>query len=130
MRSDLPGPGQLLFHDCRPQQRLATDIARPVRLLQWNIERGYQLPKILAELREIDADVIALQEVDIGCDRSGSADTGLEIAQALQLNYVFFCEFEELHSPARDARSQGGGVHGNAFLSRFDIHDARIIQHR
>ena len=34
----------------------------------------------------------------------GSA--GLEIAQALQMNYVFFCEFEELHSPFRDAQSQ------------------------
>ncbi|KAK9845156.1 hypothetical protein WJX84_009887 [Apatococcus fuscideae] len=70
-----------------------------------------------------------VMEVDIGCERSGNADTGLEIAKALQLNYVFFCEFQELHSPLRDAQSQGGGVHGNAFFSRFDIHDAHVIPH-
>ena len=31
---------------------------------------------------------------------------GLKIAEALQLNYVFVCEFEELRSPLRNARSQ------------------------
>ena len=46
------------------------------------------------------------------------------------MNYVFLCEFEELRSPLRDAASQGGGVHGNAILSRFDMSDARVIQHR
>ena len=47
-----------------------------LRNLQWNIERGYKLEEILRELREIDADVIALQEVDIGCERSSGVDTG------------------------------------------------------
>lgn len=44
--------------------------------MQWNIERGYKLQKIVQELKQIDADVIALQEVDIGCERSDSVDTG------------------------------------------------------
>lgn len=43
---------------------------------QWNIERGYKLEEVIQQLRSIDADVIALQEVDIGCDRSGNEDTG------------------------------------------------------
>lgn len=43
---------------------------------QWNIERGYKLHQIVQELKQIDADVIALQEVDIGCERSESIDTG------------------------------------------------------
>ena len=43
---------------------------------QWNIERGYELAKVVAALQAIDADVIALQEVDIGCDRSDNQDTG------------------------------------------------------
>lgn len=37
---------------------------------------------------------------------------GVEIARALGLNYVFLCEFEELRSPLRDARSQAR--HGTA----------------
>lgn len=44
--------------------------------MQWNIERGYKLEEIVKELKNIDADVIALQEVDIGCERSLSIDTG------------------------------------------------------
>ena len=31
---------------------------------------------------------------------------GEAIAEALGMNYTFLCEFEELHSPVRDARSQ------------------------
>jgi exonuclease III len=34
-----------------------------VRILQWNIERGYQLPAIIQELQRLDADVLGLQEV-------------------------------------------------------------------
>lgn len=47
-----------------------------IRTSQWNIERGYKLAAVIDELRTCDADVIALQEVDIGCERSGCEDTG------------------------------------------------------
>lgn len=57
-------------------------------------------------------------QVDWGCERSHGADIGVAIAMALGLNYLFLCEFEELHSPLRDPRAQGGGVHGNAILSK------------
>ncbi len=59
-----------------------------------------------------------------------AAHAGLAIAQALQLNYLFFSEFEELRSPARDARTQGGGVHGNAILTKYDVSDVCLVQHR
>ena len=39
-------------------------------------------------------------------------------AGALQMEYAFACEFEELRSPLRSPRDQGGGVHGNAVLAR------------
>ena len=42
----------------------------------------------------------------MGCERSGGIDTGVAIAEALQLNYAYFSEFEELHSPMRSARTQ------------------------
>ena len=35
-------------------------------------------------------------------------NSGEAIAEALGMNYTFLCEFEELHSPVRDARSQAG----------------------
>lgn len=53
------------------------------------------------------------------------ADTGVEIARSLGLAYAMVVEFHEYRSSWRSARSQGGGVHGNAILSRFDIDEAR-----
>lgn len=37
------------------------------------------------------------------------------------MNYLFGTEFVELRSPLRSAKLQGGGVHGNAILSRYEI---------
>ena len=50
----------------------------------------------------------------------------MRIAQALGLNYVFLCEFEELYSPVRNPSSQGGGVHGNAIMSKFDLSNIQV----
>ncbi|KAI3428040.1 hypothetical protein D9Q98_006426 [Chlorella vulgaris] len=128
----LTPPGQLFRRDFRPagQATSAGPENRPIKLLQWNIERGYQLPGIIEELRRLDADLISLQEVDSGCERSGGGDTGLAIAAALELDYVFLSEFEEIHSPLRDAATQGGGMHGNAILSKFTISEAAVVPHR
>ena len=46
------------------------------------------------------------------------------------MNYVFVCEFEELYSSVRSDRAQGGGVHGNAILSKFDMSAIEVIDHR
>jgi endonuclease/exonuclease/phosphatase family metal-dependent hydrolase len=45
------------------------------------------------------------------------------------MNYIFVCEFVELHHKMRSDRDQGGGVHGNALLSKFDFGQARSIAH-
>ena len=54
---------------------------------------------------------------------------GSEIAEALDLNYVFLCEFIEYRSPTRAKDAQGGGVHGNALLTKLDITAAEAVQH-
>lgn len=128
MSTTLPKPGDLVHLDFRRSPN-APARSQSIKLLQWNIERGYKLPKIIKELQAIDADIIALQEIDIGCERSSSIDTGKEIAEQLGLNYIFFCEFEELHSPVRSPELQGGGVHGNGILTKFDVSDARLVHH-
>ncbi|KAI7843360.1 hypothetical protein COHA_003056 [Chlorella ohadii] len=128
-QAGLTPPGKVFTRDCRPAG-FTPPCGETIKLLQWNIERGYQLAGIIEELKAIDADIIALQEVDVGCERSGGADTGLAIAEAMGLNYVFLCEFEELHSPLRDARTQGGGVHGNAILTKFDVSEVAVVRHR
>jgi hypothetical protein len=95
----LTPPGEIRHLDFRPgaNTAAAAEASPPppaaretLRLLTFNIERGYRLPGIIDELRRVDADVLALQEVDVGCDRSGGLDTGAEIARALGLNMLFF----------------------------------------
>jgi len=61
--------------------------------------------------------------------RSGYKDVGREIASSLEMNYVFVCEFVEFHSKLRSSRDQGGGVHGNAILSKFDFLSCELIRH-
>ena len=46
--------------------------------------------------------------------------TGREIASALQMNYVFVCEFEELRSPLRTLQTQVRRIDGQVCaLSRL-----------
>ena len=136
-------PGESFRKDCRPPRPnsstpsgAAPPLPRPstpvaLRVVQWNIERGYELPAIVRLLREVNADVVALQEVDVDCERSGSVDTGLVIAEALQLNYLYTCEFLELRSPLRGPRLQGGnrGHHGHALLSKWELRPCPPVEH-
>ena len=88
--SPLPEPGEVLIHDFRPQgTRFAQDPSRTLRVFQWNIERGYELPQIIDQLKAVDPDIIALQEVDIECDRTACKDVGMEIAKALKMKHAF-----------------------------------------
>ena|SRR5271165_903934 len=95
-----------------------------IRVLNWNIERGLQFPAILDFLRAAEADVILLQEVDLNVRRTEYRDVARELARALQVNYVFGKEFQEL--------SAGSGVlpshHGLATLSPWPLSNGRIIR--
>ena len=124
--------GKVMHIDCRnedtkPRRHRNSE---KISLLQWNIERGYKLPGILDELKEIDADIMCIQEIDVRCARSGNIDTGLAIAAELNLNYVFFEEFEELESPLRTEKTQGGGTHGNGIFTKWNISDIQLVKHR
>ena len=142
LRRDLPLPGQVVHYDYRegsqsssrdrpdrgakkPGNEGATDSStsshppRPLRLVSFNVERGYELARVVSLLKHLDPDIVALQECDWGCKRSRSADVGREIAKALKFAGAFAAEFEEVDSPARSERDAGGGVHGNAVLCRW-----------
>jgi endonuclease/exonuclease/phosphatase family metal-dependent hydrolase len=132
-----PPPGEIAYYDYRPpppphhyHHHHPRHSRRVLRLAQFNVERGYELESVARQLAALDADVIALQEVDVGCDRSRGADVGRVLAQRLGMCGVFLCEFEELRDSARRTeRTQGGGAHGNALLSRFDLAFARRVDH-
>lgn len=59
-------------------------------------------------IRDLDPDVIMLQEVDILCKRSGNRDHMQELCKALKLKGGFVCEFQEIDSPIRTLRDAVG----------------------
>ena len=95
-----------------------------VRIVSWNIERGFQFPKILEFLRETHADLILLQEVDLNARRTHCRDIAGELGRALNLNYAFGMEFQEL----AEGTAAKPAFHGMATLSRWPLTNARIIR--
>ena len=97
-----------------------------LRILSWNIERGLQLPKILDFVRKTDADLLLLQEVDLNARRTHRRDIAADLAQALNLNYAFGMEFQELS----EGTSASPAYHGMATLTRGQLLRARILRFR
>jgi hypothetical protein len=89
---NLPRPGELVLEDYRSDAVAghawaAAARGRPIRVVQWNIERGYAFAEILQTLRDLDADIIVLQEIDIGCDRSDGRDVGAQRSSFISLQH-------------------------------------------
>lgn len=78
-----------------------------------------------------NADVICLNEVDIGMPRTQYKNITKELARILGYNYAFATEFVELgplvHNVKVD-RFRYLGLHGNAIVSRFPIKSVKIIR--
>lgn len=123
----LPKPGEIVVHDFRPSEKPI--VGESLKVFQWNVERNYESEAIIKVVQDLDPDVIILQEVDIFCKRSGNRDHMQELCKILELKGGFVCEFEELDDPMRKLRDAGGGVHGNAILSKHDI-EFRVLEHR
>jgi endonuclease/exonuclease/phosphatase family metal-dependent hydrolase len=94
------------------------------RVVNWNIERGIHLAAIVEFLKKCKADLILLQEVDLNAKRTHQLDIAREIAQALQMNYVFGREFQELTQGSRASPA----YHGQATLSRWPLSNSRILR--
>ncbi|MGO9337217.1 MAG: endonuclease/exonuclease/phosphatase family protein [Terracidiphilus sp.] len=95
-----------------------------LRIISWNINRGLRLNEVIEFLAGAAADLILLQEADLNARRTHCRNIAQEIAQALALNYVFGCEFEEL------TQRQNGmpAYHGQATLSRYPLLNSRILR--
>src|SRR5262245_35176776 len=52
-----------------------------MKIITWNIERGEAYDAVLAALRDLDADVLLLQEVDRGCRRTKYRDVAADLAR-------------------------------------------------
>jgi endonuclease/exonuclease/phosphatase family metal-dependent hydrolase len=94
-----------------------------VRIVDWNIDRGFKLSEIIDFLGDSNADVFLLQEIDINAHRTHQLNIAQEIARKLRLNYVFGREFVELSQGSKHRPA----YHGQATLSRWKISSSRVI---
>ena len=90
--------------------------ATPLRLLSYNIKHGLgmdgsiDLARVARVIETNRADLVALQEVDLRCARSGVVDQTAELGRRLGMHHAFgdFMDFQ-------------GGEYGLAVLSRHPI---------
>jgi endonuclease/exonuclease/phosphatase family metal-dependent hydrolase len=63
---------------------------KPLRVVTYNIQFGKAgLDKVINTLRSLDADLVALEEVDRGTARAGRVDQLLQLAGALSFHSAF-----------------------------------------
>jgi endonuclease/exonuclease/phosphatase family metal-dependent hydrolase len=163
------------FAGSRPLAPDVSGVGKVLRIAEWNINREEKNAMMLAlsnlngfaelarenprlesktvakaveEARHLQsADVIVLNEVDHGVNRTRYRDVTRDIAMTLHMNYVFATEFIELtplyvrdkkneDEHAREKESEESevdpkrylGLEGSALLSRYPIRSARVVQ--
>lgn len=95
-----------------------------MRVVCWNIERGYDPAAIASYLKSLKGDIYMLYELDRGVKRTKKVDMYKIIQDSLGLNGRYVREFYEIESPWRRIvpwGGPGGGETGNAFFSSFPI---------
>src|ERR1700719_4559002 len=95
-----------------------------IRVVDWNIDRGLKLRGVIELLTSVKADIILLQEADLHARRPHHINVSKEIAQKLEMNYVFGREFQELTQGSKTSPA----YHGQATLSRGPLSNSRIIR--
>lgn len=95
------------------------ELPHKLRVVTYNIHQGwgmdgkYDLDRIARVLDNTPADIIALQEVEQNCQRTGFDNQPGLLAQALGLNVAF--------TPVRRHCTHPQAGYGNAILSRYPI---------
>ena len=111
---------------CKTQKNNSStgDKDKELSVLTYNIHHAnppskpdvIDIDAICKVIKQSDADIIALQEVDVRTNRSGKIDQAKLIAEKLGMNYHFF-----------KAIDHDGGDYGIAILSKFPIRNPQNI---
>lgn len=106
-----------------------------LRIAHWNIEKGKYLDDVIATFRAHpilrEADLISINEADVGMNRSAQAFVARELGEALGMHVAFApCYLEFSKGYGDDLTMPGANtvaLQGNAILSRYELQHARII---
>jgi hypothetical protein len=105
-----------------------------ITVIEFNTERGARWLEAINFLKGANADVIILNEMDIGMARTDQQHTTKLMAQMLKMNYAWGLEFVELTNGNKKEQDRFGripnfhGLHGNAILTRCPISDPVIFR--
>ena len=107
-----------------------------LRVVEWNIERGTRLDGIIEALNTHNvlrfADLLLLNELDDGMNRSRNLNVALELSRALEADAIFGVEYLELTKGTGDEALLPGentiALHGNAILTRHSYSQPQVIR--
>lgn len=106
-----------------------------LKVIEFNAERGRWWLESSSLLK--DADVIILNEMDIGMARSDQQHTTRLLAHFLGMNYAWGLEFVELTQGDKGDRAFNSqsfpdlnGLHGNAFLTKCKISEPVLFRNK
>lgn len=111
-----------------------------MRLATFNILHGHsvhdgsvELGRLIASIKRLDADVLALQEVDRDQPRSAGADLTAVAAEASgAVSHRFVAAISGTPGAtwmaATGSEQPGTATYGIALLSRFEVHDWQVIR--
>ena len=104
---------------CGASSGQAANASKRLRIATWNIRAAQSAPVdvLAAEMRAMQADLFALQEVDIRTRRGSFVDQPEELAKALGFHYVFAASIK-----------WDEGHYGLAVLSRYPL--TKVARHR
>ena len=146
-RSELQASESYRKHEARlsnllDQPRLfVADKAQPylrdlLRIAHWNLEKGKYLDATIDAFRRHPvlrcADLLSINEADVGMNRSGQRFVALELGQALGMHVAFAPVYLEFSKGYGDDLMMPGentiALQGNAILSRYALSNLRIIR--
>lgn len=128
--------GGVRLHPAARAPAASSDPAR-VRVVQWNLEHGNRFEEIARALEShpdlVHADVLSLNEVDLGMARSGNRDVAADLAARLGLHGAWAAMFLE-NTRGRDDdalfavdEADRESLFGLGLLSRWPITAARCV---
>jgi endonuclease/exonuclease/phosphatase family metal-dependent hydrolase len=130
-------PGRTAASASRTRPADGAEGGQRVRAVHWNIEHGNHYQHIESALcghaQLADADLVLLNEVDLGMARSGNRDVAADLAAALGLHVAFAPLFIETTIGRDDdaltagSRENEEALFGIAILSRHPIGAVRVV---